>query len=84
MIHTNKQFDPSDQEARRNVIGSSDAPIITRTAPYQNQIHNTWKGLWEIKTKKSDATDLSSNEAVQWGIDLEDTVRVRAKKQLGV
>ena len=84
MIHTNKQFDPSDQEARRNVIGSSDAPIITRTAPYQNQIHNTWKGLWEIKTKKSDAPDLSSNEAVQWGIDLEDTVRVRAKKQLGV
>ena len=43
MIHTNKQFDPSDQEARRNVIGSSDAPEITITARYQNQLHNTWK-----------------------------------------
>ena len=84
VIYTKKQFDPSDNEARRNIVGSSDAPVITRTAPFQNQIHNTWLGLWQIKTGKANAPDLSENEAVQWGIDLEDTVRFRAKKHLGV
>ena len=84
VIYTTKQFDPSDQEARKNIVGSSDAPVITRTAPYQNQIHNTWKGLWNIKTGRSLAPDLSENQAVQWGIDMEDTVRMRAKKHLGI
>jgi len=84
VIYTTDQFDPSDQKRRMNVIGSSDAPVITRTAPFQNQIHNTWLGLWNIKTGKSLAPDLSENEAVQWGIDMEDTVRMRAKRHLGV
>jgi len=83
-IYTKTQFDPSNQEERRLRIGSSDAPVITRTAPFQNQIHNTWLGLWQIKTGKSLAPDLSENEAVQWGLDMEDTVRMRAKKHLGV
>ena len=83
-IHTHKQFDPSDNEARRNIVGSSDAPILTRTVPYQNQIQNTWLGLFNIKTGKSEAPDLSDNEAVNWGIDLEDTVRMRVKKYMGL
>ena len=83
-IHTHKQFDPSDKEARRSVVGSSDAPILTRTVPYQNQIHNTWLGLFNIKTGKSEAPDLSGNEAVNWGIDLEDTVRMRVKKYMNI
>ena len=84
VIYTKTQFDPSDQEERRLRIGSSDAPVITRTAPFQNQIHNTWLGLWQIKTGKALAPDLSENEAVQWGLDMEDTVRMRAKRHLGV
>ena len=84
VIYTTKQFDPSDQEARRNVIGSSDAPILTRTVPYQNKIENTKLGLFNIKTGKSMAPDLSGNEAVNWGIDLEDTVRMRVKKYMGI
>mgnify|MGYP001188506482 CR=1 FL=1 len=83
-IYTQKQFDPSDKEARKNVIGSADASVLTRTAPYQNQIHNTWLGLFNIKTGKSEAPDLSNNEAVNWGIDLEDTVRMRVKKYMGL
>lgn len=56
-------------KSRRKGIGSSDAASILGINPWKSAIQ-----LWGEKTGLIEEADLSENEAVEWGIELEDLI----------
>lgn len=80
LIMTVKQM--ADREAWLNLretgIGGSDASVVVGL--------NAWKSpfeLWMEKTGQKEAEDLSGNEAVYWGTQLEDMVAREFSKRTG-
>jgi putative phage-type endonuclease len=56
-------------EARRNGIGGSDAPAVCGVDPWRDAL-----AVWGSKVGLIEAEDLSGNEAVEAGIELERTI----------
>lgn len=56
-------------EDRKSFIGSSEIATVLGINPFQTPLE-----LWAIKTGNIPAKDLSENEAVEWGVRLEDIV----------
>ncbi len=54
---------------RNNFIGSSEISAVMGVNPYMTALK-----LWAVKSKKVEPDDLSGNEAVEWGVRLEDVV----------
>lgn len=57
-------------EERKKGIGGSDASIIVGLNPYKNNIE-----LWEEKTGRKQAEDISEKPYVKYGVDMEDNLR---------
>jgi len=64
---------------RKNYIGGTDIGAILGLSPYKTPLQ-----LWAEKTGKVPAADLSNNEAVQLGIELEDFVARKFAKITGL
>jgi len=64
--------------ARRTGIGASEIAAACGLSPYQTPF-----GLWEIKTGRQPEPDLSENEAVELGNELEETVARLYTKRTG-
>ena len=58
------------EEERKGTIGGSDAAALIGKSPYMSNVD-----LWEIKTGRKQAADLSENELVQYGHDAEPLLR---------
>lgn len=54
---------------RKTGIGGSDAAVVAGFSPWKTPFQ-----LWEEKTGRREDADLSDNEAVEWGLRLEDVV----------
>lgn len=57
-------------EARKNYIGGSEAAAIIGMSPYSNNVD-----LWELKTGRRVAEDISENQLVKYGIEAEKYLR---------
>lgn len=57
-------------EERKKGIGGSDASIIIGLNPYKNNIE-----LWEEKTGRKQAEDISEKPYVKYGVSMEDNLR---------
>ena len=57
-------------EARKNYIGGSDAAAIVGMSPYSNNVD-----LWELKTGRRLAEDISENSLVKYGTEAEKFLR---------
>lgn len=57
-------------EERKKGIGGSDASIIVGLNPYKNNIE-----LWEEKTGRKQAEDISEKTYVKYGVSIEDNLR---------
>lgn len=57
-------------EERKKGIGGSDAAVIVNQNPYKNNIQ-----LWEEKTERRDAKDISDNPYVKYGTEMESILR---------
>lgn len=57
-------------KARTSCIGGSDAASLLGLSPYRDNVE-----LWELKTGRSKAADISDNPAVKYGTDAEKYLR---------
>ena len=64
--------------ARNKGIGGSDAGVIAGVNPWKSPFT-----LWMEKTGQSDPEDLSDNESVYWGVQLEPLVAKRFEEETG-
>jgi putative phage-type endonuclease len=60
---------PVQQEARYAGIGGSDAGVIAGVNPRKTPVT-----LWLEKTRRTPPEDLSDNELVEWGVELEEII----------
>ena len=65
-------------QARNQGIGGSDASVIVGLNPWKSQF-----ALWMEKTGQAEPEDLSDNERVYWGTQLEDLVAKEFTKRTG-
>lgn len=63
---------------RTKFIGGSDIAVIMQLSKWKTPLQ-----LWAEKTGKIIPKDLSKNEAVEWGIELEDILARKFEKQTG-
>ena len=63
---------------RRNGIGASDAPAALGISPFKSR-----GDLWAEKTGLVEPPDLSDNEAVEWGLRLEEPIAIAYAEKTG-
>lgn len=63
---------------RRNGIGASDAPAVLGISPFKSR-----GDLWAEKTGLVEPPDLSDNEAVEWGLRLEEPIAIAYADRTG-
>jgi putative phage-type endonuclease len=69
------QGTPAWLDARRDVVGSSDIPVITGNSPYRTSLFS----LWAVKTRKAepDPIDPETQELFDLGHAMEDVIAAR-------
>jgi putative phage-type endonuclease len=72
------RFTPIEIEQRRSTIGGSEAAAALGVDPFRSML-----ALWAEKTGRIPPADLSEDEAVQWGIDLEPLVLQKLADRTG-
>ena len=69
-IHFEEMKSRDEWKAARTTIGGSDAAALIGKSPYMSNVD-----LWEIKTGRKQAADLSENELVDYGHEAEPLLR---------